>query len=330
MTGLRINKGRLTCMSSAIHARLETAVSAILVQLAYEQMKPVGEEALTISVMILYGCVQAALAHATTGLQQQVLQRYRAVFIGLLGNVFLSCIQISAVGSSRLLVSKLTVVGCVLSFLSITLQGQYNLVGICLFVFSDSLQGQLESERDSLVVVVVAAVVCTTSPLLTKALDAHVPGLSVLSKALFMATVNWLLDLIQDTSATPVGHCAMLLLLTVAMEVCKGVDPALDEPQGYAIYRVTAVLVAYLRRVRVEAGVMVLCALFALLATKRLGKAWSLASLATQIFILVVVNVVVAEFRLGIAPLPVSSKGIALAVLLVFFEAVKLASGTGK
>lgn len=316
-------------MSSAIHARLETAVSAILVQLTYEQLQPVGAEALTISVLLLYGCVQGARRVAMPGLQAQVLLRCQAVIVGLLGNVFLECIQISAGSSSRLFASKLAVVGCVLVFLSITMhsvRGQYNLVGISLFVFSDSLEGQLRAERNSLVVVVIAAVVCTVSPRLSKKLDDLAPGLSVLPNALFMATVNWLLDMVQSTSATAGGHCAMLLLLTVAIEVCKGVDPELDQPQGYAIYRVTAVVAAYLRRMRVEWGIVAVAGLFGLLGTRRFEKRWALASLAAQICILVVVSAVVAEFKAAVAPLPVASKGIALAVLLVFFEAVKVAS----
>ena len=314
-------------MSSVIHARLETAISAILVQLTSVQLQPVGAVALTISVLILFGCVQAARRVAMPGLQAQVLLRCQAVIVGLLGNVFLECIQISAGSSSRLLASKLAVVGCVLVFLSITMhtmRGQYNLVGISLFVFSDSLEGQLSSERNSPVVVVTAAVVCTVSPLLSRRLDALAPGLSVLSNALFMATVNWLLDLIENTSATPGGQCAMLLLLTVAIEVCKGVDPALNEPQGYAIYRVTAVLAAYLRSLRVDWGVVTVTGLFGLLAARRLEKRWALASLAVQILILVVVSAVVAEFKAAVAPLPVASKGISLAALLVFFEAAKL------
>ncbi len=113
--------------------------------------------------------------------------------LGLLGNVFLACIQVSANGSepssTRLVVPKLAVLACVLAFLGILLnpvRGRYNFVGICLFVFSDSLKGQLESNRDSLVVVVISAVVCAASPLLAKELDTYVPGLSVLSSALFI------------------------------------------------------------------------------------------------------------------------------------------------
>lgn len=77
---------------------------------------------------------------------------------------------------------------------------------------------------------------------------------------------------------------------------------------------------------RVEAGIVAIAGLFALLATRRLGTRWALAGLATQIFVLVVVGAIVGEFRLAIAPLPVASKGIALAVLLVFFEAVSVAA----
>lgn len=321
-----INKEALVLMSAALHDRLEAAVGTILVQLAYEQLKTVGAAALTISLCIFYACVQAAVRHTAAGFQRQVLLRYQVVLIGLVGSVFLATVQISSGAAVAVLLPKLVVVGAVLVFLSIMLnkvQGQYNLVGICLFVFSDSIQGLLESANDSLVVPVVAAVVCCAAPWLSQELDARVPGLSVLCRALFMANVNWLLDLIADTSATPATHCAMLLLLTVAIEVCKSVDPALDETQAYAIYRVTAVLAAYLRRLRVDLWIVAVSSSFALVAAKKLHARWSLAGLAAQILVLLVVGAVVAEFKAAIAPLPVANKGVALAVLLVFFEAVK-------
>lgn len=318
-------------MSAVIPDRLETAVSTILVQLTYAQLQRVGAAALTISIFIFYGCVQAALRYAGSGFSEHLLQRCKGVLIGLLGNVFLECIQVSSSNGAvnwRVLLPRVTVVGCVLVFLSISLQavrGQYNLVGICLFVFSDSLQGQIEAARDGIVVPVFAAVVCTASPLLTKELDARVPGLSVLSRALFMATVNSVLDLIQDTSGTPSTHCAMLLLLTVVMEVCKNVDPTLNETQSYAIYRVAAVAAAYMRRLHVDPGIIVLSGGFALFITRRLEKNWALAGLATQILLLLLINAIVAEFRGAIAPLPATSQGLALAVLIVLFEAVKFA-----
>lgn len=313
-------------MSVAVHDRLEAAVGTILVQLVYEQLKAVGAPALTISLCIFYGCVQATLRHTAAGFQRQLLLRWQVVLVGLVGSVFLASMQISSGGGVAVLLPKLVAVGAVLVFLSIMLnkvQGQYNLVGICLFVFSDSIQDLLESSKDGLVVPIIAAVVCSASPWLSRELDARVPGLSVLCRALFMATVNWLLDLIADMTATPAAHCAMLLLLTVAIEVCKSVDPALDETQAYAIYRVTAVLAAYLRRLRVDTWIVAVSSTFALVAAKKLHARWSLAGLAAQILLLLVVGAVVAEFKAAILPLTVSNKGVALGALLVAFEAVK-------
>ncbi len=315
-----------------MNARLETAVSAILVQVAYEQLRPVGAAALTISVLIFYACVQAALALAAGGFAAELLLRCKSLVIGLLGSVFLEGLRISsgngARSSMRLLLPKLAAVGAVLVFLGIALrpvQGQYNLVGICLFVFSDSLQGQLEAAREGLVLPVVAALVCCAAPQLAKALDARVPGLSVLSRALFMATVNWLLDLIADTGATPGAHCALLLLLMVALEVCKGVDPDLADTQAYAVYRVTAVAGAYLRRLRVEAGVVAVCCALALLVTRRLATRWTLGGLAAQTLTLLLVGAVVSWFRAAIAALPAAHKGVALAALILSFEAARVA-----
>jgi hypothetical protein len=319
-------------MSAVIPDRLETAVSTILVQLTYAQLQRLGTAALTISIFIFYGCVEAALRYTRNGFWEHLLRRFKAVLIGLLGNVFLECIQVSSGSAStswRVMIPRVTVVGCVLVFLSISMQsvrGQYNLVGICLFVFSDSLQGQIEAARDGIVVPVVAAVVCIASPLLTKELDARVPGLSVLSRALFMATVNSVLDLIQDTSGTPSAHCSMLLLLTVLMEVCKRVHPTLEETQSYAIYRVAAVVAAYMRRLRVEPGVVAVSGAFALFLTRRLEKTWALAGLAAQILLLLLVNAIVAEFRGAIAPLPAVSQGLSLMVVLMVFETAKFVS----
>jgi hypothetical protein len=111
------------------------------------------------------------------------------------------------------------------------------------------------------------------------------------------------------------------------MEVCKRVDSALEETQGYVIYQVSAVLAAFLRRVRVDAWVVAVCGAFAYLATQKLAARWMLAELVSQIVVLVAVGAVVREFRTAIAPLAVEIRGIALAVLIVFFEAAKAAAG---
>lgn len=313
-------------MSVDLSNKLEVAMGTIMVQLAYEQLKAVGAPALTISLFILYGCVQATLRHTAAGFERQVLLRCQVVLVGVVGSVFLANMQISSGGGVAALLPKLVAVGAVLVFLSIMLnkvQGRYNLVGICLFIFSDSIQGLLESSRDGLVVPIIAAVVCSASPWLSRELDARVPGLSVLCRALFMATVNWLLDLVADTAATPAAHCALLLLLTVAIEVCKSVDPALDETQAYAIYRVTVVLAAYMRRLRVDTWIVAVSSTFLLVAVKKLHARWSLAGLAVQILLLLFVGAVVAEFKAAIVPLNVANKGVAVGMLLIAFEAVK-------
>ena len=132
-----------------------------------------------------------------------------------------------------------------------------------------------------------------------------------------------MMDLIRDTVSSTAQHCSMLLLVTVEIEVWKSVDPALAEMQGYVIYLVTVVLGAYMRHVRVESGIVAVAGLFALLAARKLETRWTLVGLAAQILVLLVVSAIVAEFKVSIAPLPAANKGIALAALLVSFEAVK-------
>ncbi len=141
-----------------------------------------------------------------------------------------------------------------------------------------------------------------------------------------MVTVNVLLDLIADNSATPSAHSAMLLLLTVVLEVWKGVDPALQDTQAYVIYRVTAVVAGHLRRLRVEPGVVAVRGALALLITRKLLTRWALAGLAAQILLLMLVSGIVSEFKMVIAPQSAANKGVTLAALLVSFEAAKFAS----
>jgi hypothetical protein len=146
----------------------------------------------------------------------------------------------------------------------------------------------------------------------------------VLVRALFMANVNWLLDLVSDTSATPVSHCAMLALIIVLIEVCKHVYVELDESQSYDIYRISAVLSAYLIELCVELGIVVALCVFLLMATRRQQTRWPLLHLAFQLLVMLTVNAIVAQFQQTISALPAPNKVFALVLLIMAFEAGKL------
>ena len=74
--------------------RLETAVSAMLVQVAYEQLRRVGAEALTMSIFIFFASVQAALRLAAGGFWQLLIVRCKVLLFGQLGSVFLETLQL--------------------------------------------------------------------------------------------------------------------------------------------------------------------------------------------------------------------------------------------
>ena len=150
------------------------------------------------------------------------------------------------------------------------------------------------------------------------------PGLSVLMHALFMANVNSLLDLVSDTVATPVAHCAMLAMITVLIEVCKHVYAELDEPQSYAIYRIADVVSAYLLELRVELGIVAALGACCLMATRRHEARWPLLHLAFQILLMLTVNAIVGEFHKTISALPIANKTFSLLSLIIAFEAAKL------
>ena len=315
---------------SAIPDRLGAAVSTTLVTLAYSELQGAGASSLTLACAVFYVCLQVAVDHTSDAFHGHVLQRVQIVLVGVLGNVLLASLQIASVfesGAAQLLVRDILTLSCVLAFVGVSLhsvKGASNFVNIALFVFSDAVKGVLESGQNGAVIPLVTAVVCCTSPWLSATLDARVPGLSVLVRALFMANVNWLLDLVSDTAATPVAHCAMLALITVLIEVCKHVYAELDEPQSYAIYRIAGVLSAYLLELRVELGIVAALGVCCLMATRRHEARWPLLHLAFQVLLMLTVNAIVGEFRETISALPAPNKAFALVSLVMAFEAVKL------
>jgi hypothetical protein len=317
---------------SAIPDRLGAAVSTTLVTLAYSELQGAGASSLTLACAVFYVCLQVAVDHTTDAFHGHVLQRVQIVLVGVLGNVLLASLQIASVrldgdGAAQLLVQDILTLSCVLAFVGVSLhsvKGASNFVNIALFVFSDAVKGVLESGQNGAVIPLVTAVVCCTSPWLSATLDARVPGLSVLVRALFMANVNWLLDLVSDTAATPVAHCAMLALITVLIEVCKHVYAELDEPQSYAIYRIAGVLSAYLLELHVELGIVAALGVCFLMAARWHEARWPLLHLAFQVLLMLTVNAIVGEFRETISALPAPNKAFALVSLVMAFEAVKL------
>ena len=103
-----------------------------------------------------------------------------------------------------------------------------------------------------------------------------------------------------------------------------------DSEFGARPYRVLVVATEYMLSLCVDVNVVAVSGAFALFVTRRLEKTWTLAGLAAQILLLVLVNVIVTEVRSAIAPLPTASQGLVLTVLIVLFEAGKFATGPRK
>ena len=321
-------------MASTIRDRLGAAVSTTLVTLAYTELKDAGASSLTLVCSVFYVCLQVALGHVSDAFQRRILLRVQVVLVGVLGNVLLASLQIASLrlggvqpGTVQLLAYDVLTLSCILVFIGVSLNGvkdASNFVNIALFVFSDTITGVLESYRNGVIIPLVTVVVCTTSAWLTDRVDARVPGLSVLVRALFMANVNWLLDLVSDTSATPITHCAVLVLITVLIEVCKHVYAALDESQSYAIYRIAAVLSSYLVELHIEMQIATAFGLLCLIAAYRYQARWPLLHLAFQILLMLTVNAIVGEFHKTISALPIANKAFSLLSLIIAFEAAKL------
>jgi len=152
--------------------------------------------------------------------------------------------------------------------------------------------------------------------------DAAVPGLGVVLDVVYMANVNWVLDLVRDNSPAPLAQIAMLALVLCVLEVCSVAEPSLRETQSYALFKVSGLVFAYLMSWAPDAVCVVSLAVFALVVTGT--SEWH--SPGQQLVVLVLLALVTYEFNAMLNMTYGGVKLMSVACLVVVFEAIKVLS----
>lgn len=326
---------------SVVTDRLETAATTLIVGEVFAMSVKFVErdEVLLVSVFVfvLMCMVRRSVAFgaglervcARERLYVGVIDRTLLVVLGVATRVLMSFVDFTTVQSvaapTSVVVYKLAVLVSLLIFTSVLLHGSgmlSRLVSVVLYIFSDAIGLLLESGDDGMLVPFVAFVVLISTARLRAWVEGVVAGLGVVLDAVYMANVNWVLDLVRDNSVVALSHIGMLLLILCVLEVCIVVEPSLRETQSYALYKVSSLVFAYLVSWDVDLVCVVCIAVTAIVLT------WMHASQATgyQLAVLVLMNLVLYEFNAMLMMTYGGVKLLLLSCLVVLFETVRVTS----
>lgn len=256
-----------------------------------------------------------------------VLDRTLLVLLGLVTRVLMSFVNFTTVQSvtapTSAIVYKLAVMVSLLIFTSVLLHDSgmlSRLVSVVLYMFSDGISRLLETGDGGMPVPFVAFVVLICTARLRAWVESRVAGLGVVLDAVYMANVNWVLDLVRDNSSVALSHIGLLLLILCVLEVCIVVEPSLRETQSYALYKISSLVFAYLMSWDVDLVCVVCVAVMALLLTSMHDS----QATGFQLTVLVLMNLVLYEFNVMLRMTYGAVRLLSLTCLVVFFETVKI------
>lgn len=328
---------------ATVNERLESAATAVVVAEFFAlSMKLLDRSELLVLAVFLFvwvhlgcalggvhGSARCAGARRSECLLLGVLDRTRLVLLGVASRVLVSYMEFTTVHSAAvpggLLLYKLGVLLCLLIFTSLLLHGTAvlsRLVNVVLYLVSDAIALLLESGDGGMLVPAVAFVVLVVTARLRAYVDAAVPGLGVVLDVVYMANVNWVLDLVRDNSPAPLAQIAMLALVLCVLEVCSVAEPSLRETQSYALFKVSGLVFAYLMSWAPDAVCVLSLAVFALVVTGT--SEWH--SPGQQLVVLVLLALVTYEFNAMLNMTYGGVKLMSVACLVVVFEAIKVLS----
>jgi hypothetical protein len=257
---------------------------------------------------------------------RNIVSRCMVLVLGVVALHLTSEIQFSSVhadaptGSTA---AKLISLTSMLLFVSVLLSGatvQYNFVNVFLYIFADAIQSLMQSGGSGLLTLCVAFVTCSCASAGSRVLRELLPGLEVLMQAVTTANVNLVLDLVQDNCPAPLAHISMLLLLMHVLEICKAVRSDLSETQGYAAYKISALLFSYILSFRIDVqllAMLVACGLFLL-------RNVSLSPVLDQLLYLLCVNASIHLTNLAVGSVHGLLAILSMLCLIISFETVKM------
>jgi hypothetical protein len=329
---------------ASVNARLESAATSFVVTEVFAMSVPVLErtELLVLSVFLFVwlhiGCELAGVSDSAAlrvgapnreRLLAGVLSRTQVVLLGVASRVLVSYMSFMSVGSvavpGSVLLYKLGVLLCLLIFTSVLLHGDVvlsRLVNVVLYMVSDAIAMLLESGDGGMLVPCVAFAVLVCAARIRAWVDSVLPGLRVVLDVVYMANVNWVLDLVQDHSPAPLPHIAMLVLVLSILEVCSVAEPSLRETQSYALFKVSSLVYAYLMSWGPDVVCVVCISVLALLLTGM--SEWR--ATGYQLVVLVLMAMVMYEFDSMLNLTYGGVKLVLVTCLIVVFETVKVLS----
>jgi len=323
---------------SVVNDRLESAATTLIVEEVFAMSVKFLErdEVLLVSLFVLvlvYMVRQVSVSAASDARARRerlyvgVLDRTLLVLLGLLTRVLMSFVNFTTVQSVNVptsaIVYKLAVMVSLLIFTSVLLHDSgilSRLVSVVLYMFSDGISRLLESGDGGMPVPFVAFVVLICTARLRLWVESRVTGLGVVLDAVYMANVNWMLDLVRDNSSVAQSHIGLLLLILCVLEVCIVVEPSLRETQSYALYKVSSLVFAYLMSWDVDLVCVVCVAVMALVLTSMNHS----QATGFQLALLVLMNLVLYEFNAMLMMTYGAVRLLSLTCLVVFFETVKI------
>ena len=321
---------------SGVNARLESAATTVLVAEVYALLAlALGGAEVLLLALFVFGWVHAGRAAAGAGdgagtkqrLYAGVLDRAQLVLLGVASKVAVSYSAFTSVESAgvpySVVVYKLAVLLCMLIFAAVLLHGDAalgGLVSVLLYMVSDAISLLLESGEGGMLVPCVAFVVLVCSARLRPWVDGGVGGLGVVLDVVYMANVNWMLDLVADNSTLPLQHISLLALLLCILEMCSAVEPSLRETQSYALFKVSSLVFAYFMSWGADVVCLLCIAVAALMAT---GMSEGRAT-GYQLVVLVLIALVTYEFNAMLNLTYGAVKLVLVTCLVVVFETVKV------
>jgi hypothetical protein len=322
---------------SAVNERLESAATTVVVAEVFATSALVlGRSEVLLLALFLFLWVHigrevaggGAGASSRERLYAGVLDRTQLVLLGLASRVAVSYSDFTSVQSvavpGSVVVYKLGVLLCMLVFTAVLLHGNAlaGLVSVVLYMVSDAIALLLESGDEGMLVPCVAFVLLVCSARVRPWVDGFVGGLGVVLDVVYMASVNWVLDLVADNSTEPLQHIALLVLLLFILEVCSAVEPTLRETQSYALFKVSSLVFAYFLSWRADA-VCVLCIAVLALVVTRMSE-WR--ATGYQLVVLVLLALITYEFNVMMSLTYGSVKLMSVTCLVVVLETVKVFS----
>ena len=318
--------------ATQVTSSLESAVSTSLTRTVYAIISQnTDTDILILTCVCLYMHLQLLTRLVSNKILHNILSRCMILVLGVAAMHLTREIQFSSVDATADVpmastAARLISLTSMLLFVSVLLNGvtmQYNFVNVFLYIFADAVQSLMQSDGAGMLTLFVAFVTCSFASTAGAILRQLMPGLEVLMQAVTTANVNLVLDLVQDSCPAPLAHISMLLLLMHVLEICKEVRSDLAETQGYAAYKISALLFSYILSFGVDMQLLAMLVGGGLLVLRNL----SVSPVLDQLLYLLCVNASIHLTNLGIGAVHGPLAVLTMLCLIISFETVKMLFG---